>query len=320
MIKKSLKTFFQNLIYIFVPLGCLFLSLMLGAIVLYQGVKTQCAALVTDINGLLQDSQIRLDELIYAIVKSAAELPWDNPIKAILQIFSTGWLSARISEIIGVATGTVEGLANGIIAAVKSALSGLVPYIVGFIVILVVGLFVGFYITKYFVKRNSIKHKKFILWSLLESLVFLILFSIGTWLVSLWKYSFYFSIVVSIVVFGFITLTEAYVAQPEKTIGFKQIVNIKNSFSLVLSYLILLVVCGALLSIIYAVSNLLIALALGYALICIVFSVMSLTGRLYVEDLAERKAREARKAASKEERAEKKLEAKVDEEKSEEQI
>ena len=228
-------------------------------------------------------------------------------------------MSARISEVIGVTTGTVEDLANGIIAAAKSALQGLIPYIVGFIVILVIGLFAGFYVTKYFVKRNSIKHKKFILWSLLESLVFLVLFSIGTWLVSIWRYSFYISIIVSIVVFGFITLTEAYVAQPQKTIGFKQIVNVKNSFSLVLSYLILLVICGALLSVIYAVSNLLIALSLGYALICIVFSVMSLTGRLYVEDLAEKQARGELKAKMKAERAEKKLKAKSEGEQPETQ-
>ena len=86
MIKKSLKTFFQNLIYIFVPLGCLFLSLMVGAIILYRGVVTQCTALVSDVNSVLQDSQIRFDELVYGILKSATELPWDNPMKALAQI------------------------------------------------------------------------------------------------------------------------------------------------------------------------------------------------------------------------------------------
>lgn len=291
MIKKSIKTFFQNLIYIFVPLGCLFLGLMFGAILLYRGLVTQFATLVRDVNGVLQDSQIRLDELIYAVVKSATELPWETPIKALMQIFSTGWLSERISEIVGVTTETVEDLAGGIIAAVQGALRGLIPYIVGFVVFLLIGLFVGFYITKFFVKRNSIKHKKFILWSLLESFVFLILFSLGAWLVALWKYSFYISIVVTILVFGFITLTEAYVSQPEKIFTFKQVVNVKNCFSLFLSYLILIVICGALLNVIYAVSNLLVAFSLGYPVICILAAVMSLTGKLYIDDLTERKAR-----------------------------
>lgn len=288
MIKKSIKTLFQNLIYIFVPLGCLYLSMVLGIIVLYHGLAVQCNAMVNDINGVLQDSQIRIDDLVFGIIKSAAELPWDNPIDAVLKIFSTNWLMERITEIVGVTSGTVEYLVDGIMIAVQSALNGLHPYIATFFVILFIGLFGGFFVTKHIVKLHSIKHRKFFLWSALESFVFLILFIGGAWLLMVWKFSFYISLIVAILLFGFITMTEAYVSQPVKTVNFKQVVNIKNSFSLILSYIILLVVCGVLLRLIYAVTNMMIAVSLGYSLICIVMTVISLCGKLYIEDLAEK--------------------------------
>ena len=209
-------------------------------------------------------------------------------------------MTDRITEIVGVTSGTVEDLVNGIMSAVQNALSGLIPYIVGFVIVILIGLYVGFFVTKFFVKRNSIKNKKFILWSLLESFVFLILFSVGAGLLAVWRFSFYISIIVTILLFGFITMTEAYVSQPEKTVSFKQVVNVRNCFSLFLSQIILLVVCGALLKGIYAATNLLIAFALGYPLICILFAVISLTGKLYVEDLAEKQARGELEAKRKE--------------------
>ncbi len=294
MIAKTLRTFFGNLIYILIPLGSLFLAAMIGAGVLLRGIQGQCAALVNNINTILKDSQIRMDELLYGIIRSAAALSWEHPLRALAQIFTTNWLAERIAEIANVTTETVEGITTGIASAAKSALSGTVPYLVFFAIVLAVGMFAGFFVTKYIVRKNSVASRGYILWSLLEAALFLGVFLLSLWLISLWKYSFYILIVLIIPLFWLITLAEAYFTQPQKLHTFKEIIDIRNSYTLILSSAILLLVSGGLLRAVYAIGDFFITFALAYPLITIVLVVMSLSGRLYADHLTERRLFSAR--------------------------
>lgn len=102
-------------------------------------------------------------------------------------------------------------------------------------------------------------------------------------LISVWKPSIFISSVISVLLFGFISLLEAYIVHAWKKTDVKRIVNVKNIIQLFLTDAIILVLVGFFVQLIVLLTNTLAGLSVGIVLMEIAFIVIGLNAESYVK-------------------------------------
>lgn len=291
MFKKSLKTYLNNLVFVLIPLGCLCLALIVGGSILCGGVVAEGKTLISDVVGIVQDSQIEMEDLVFSVARSASELSWSNPLRMLYQLITTNWLGTQLNEIISTSSQTAVNFSDGINAAIVRAVGAIKGYFVTCAIAIIISVVVGFFVARCVVRKDAIKSKRFWLWGVLETAVFSLIFIGVVLLLAVWKYSFFITLLLFILLFALLTLAEAY-AQDEKKIAFKNVVKFNNSRSLIVVDVILYAICVAVPCAVYAVGNIVAAAAVGYSLIAITMIVIGANGKLYVDGLCEAAATE----------------------------
>ena len=257
MIKQSIVNFFKNLKYFFTPLGTLFLGLIFGVFFLYSGFKVQVKQATTEIQMITQETNISINDLKDCVVESFADVPWEDPIEAIKLITSSEWLNGTLKENISNTIDNYQLYASDIENAVVNAVSGYIKYIVIFVICAIFGFISGFFLTKFLIRRNIAKRNfwKFVLVTMLDSVLTIGVATLSMWLTLLWKPSIIFTSLVGIIIYGFISLFEAYIIHGYKKIPLKQVVNIKNSFLLFISNLLIYIISFTISSFVIAITN-----------------------------------------------------------------
>ena len=257
MIKQSIVNFFKNLKYFFTPLGTLFLGLIFGVFFLYSGFKVQVKQATTEIQMITQETNISINDLKDCVVESFVDVPWEDPIEAIKLITSSEWLNGTLKENISNTIDNYQLYASDIENAVVNAVSGYIKYIVIFVICAIFGLISGFFLTKFLIRRNIAKRNfwKFVLVTMLDSVLTIGVATLSMWLTLLWKPSIIFTSLVGIIIYGFISLFEAYIIHGYKKIPLKQVVNIKNSFLLFISNILIYIISFAISSFVIAITN-----------------------------------------------------------------
>ena len=103
------------------------------------------------------------------------------------------------------------------------------------------------------------------------------------WLISVWKPSIFISSVISVLLFVFVSLLEAYIVHAWKKTDVKRIVNKKNIFQLFLTDAIILVLVGVFVQLIVLLTNTFAGLSVGSVLMEIAFIVIGLNAESYVK-------------------------------------
>ena len=285
MIKQSVINFFRNLKYFFTPLGTLFLGLIFGVSFLYSGFKVQVKQATTEIQMITQETNISINDLKDCVIESFADVPWEDPIEAIKLITSSEWLNGTLKENISNTIDNYQLYASDIENAVVNAVSGYIKYIVIFVICAVFGFISGFFLTKFLIRRNIAKRNfwKFVLVTMLDSVLTIGVATLSMWLTLLWKPSIIFTSLVGIIIYGFISLFEAYIIHGYKKIPLKQVVNIKNSFLLFISNILIYFISFTISSFVIAITNAFVGVFIALPLVIVGIIVISLNAEAYIK-------------------------------------
>ena len=285
MIKQSIVNFFKNLKYFFTPLGTLFLGLIFGVSFLYSGFKVQVKQATTEIQMITQETNISINDLKDCVIESFADVPWEDPIEAIKLITSSEWLNGTLKENISNTIDNYQLYASDIENAVVNAVSGYIKYIVIFVICAIFGFISGFFLTKFLIRRNIAKRNfwKFVLVTMLDSVLTIGVATLSMWLTLLWKPSIIFTSLVGIIIYGFISLFEAYIIHGYKKIPLKQVVNIKNSFLLFISNILIYIISFTISSFVIAITNAFVGIFIALPLVIVGIIVISLNAEAYIK-------------------------------------
>lgn len=288
MIKQGLKNYIINLKYFFTPLGAFFLGIIVGLSILLPGMISLLNNLGVEAGRLLNNTNLDFPAFEKTLVDALSKLDWQNANEAIKSLFNYDWLTSTLNAALYALAGDFSSSTSEITQLVDQTIHSFVPLLVWFVFFSLLGIFVGFMLTKFLVRKEIAQRSlvKMIFQVVVDSLLSVTLIAFVLWLLTIWQPSVYLSALVAIIVYGFVSLIEAYVAQGTKTTKFKKIVNLKNVGKLAISNLLILLIGLALVSLISFLINQFVGIFVGVSFLEISFVVISLNAEAYVKGVA----------------------------------
>ena len=289
MIKQGLQSFFKNLKYFFTPLGTLFLGILFGICFLFSGLKVQVNKATIEIKTITQQADIGYDDLKKCVVDSFAEIDWSNPINAIKTVTSHEWIDGTLKINLENTIDNYKQYAHDIEKSVSNAVKGYVKYIVLFAICTVLGLVGGLFLTKFIIKRDISKQNaiKLIFTTFFDCIFTLVFTALTFYLAYLWTPNIIFASIIGIVIYGIISLFEAYLVYGRKKLPLKQVVNWKNIFSLFISNLIIYLISFAISGLAVAITNAFVGVFIALPLLILAIIVISLNAETYLKQQIE---------------------------------
>lgn len=289
MFLRGIKNYFINLKYFFTPLGVIFLAIVIGLSVFIPGVIDSIKTLADGVSKLTSEVSVDFSALVDEIEGAIGALSWDDPIGSLATIFDSEWLNNTILAGINTLVGDSGELAAQIIELVEVSVASIIGAAVVAIVFFVLGIVAGYFLTKILVRRSMARRTffKYLLMSFIDSLIALALIMFSMWMSSLWKGGIFVSAVLSVLIFGLISLSEAYIAHGWRKVEYRAVVNLKNIALLLLTDIAILVISGCIIAAVGAIVNTITELLVALALIQIAFLVIGLNAEAYVKGLAD---------------------------------
>ena len=127
---------------------------------------------------------------------------------------------------------------------------------------------------------------EYLLISLTDSLITASLVAVSVYLLSLWQPSVFISTSVSLLLFGFISLLEAYIVHGLGKVEFKSVVNFKNILRLIATNLLIFAAAAAMVALLTALTNTFVGIFVGVSLLEIAFIVVGMNAEAYVKSFA----------------------------------
>lgn len=283
MIKSGLKTYFKSLPYIFISLGALFVAVLLGGTLLFGGIVAQTKIFASSLYEAYSGWKIDVRALVSYVVEELWQEA-DGQLSVVLSLVREGdWLTECIRRYLeGLEGGGMQGGQWSLLLA--DYVSGVRVCVLQSYLVVLLGVVGGFFLTKYLIRRDAAKRSlwKWALNGLIDSLLSATVVTFVSWLLSVWSPGVLVTFLLSGLVFGLISLFEAYVIHGYKRVKFSQIVTGRNALCLtfvnilnfILSFLIVLAV--------YFIFNAVVAVAIGYALIILTMIVTGLNAEAFV--------------------------------------
>ena len=234
MIKNSLKNFFKNLLYIFIPMGIVYLFLLIAVFSLIGVVVDATGTAVTDtlnlIGSSVEESQANVaDFLSY----SFAQIDWGgNPFETIRTILDTRWLSTTVKgffDTLGQNTEGFDDQLNAIVATFKNSLSAGIAVAATVIVVGVIG---ANYATRFAVRSKVAKRnfKQFVIANTLVPIVETLMLVASLWLIAKIKFYSLLVFVLFVILLGVLSLCASYLIYRNGKMKLKDLLTVKNVF------------------------------------------------------------------------------------------
>lgn len=284
MILNSLKNFLKCLAYVLVPLGCLLLGVLFGLDAALNTVSGQITYIKEGILNLVPEAVENVDELWSFVLSSVQELNWRKPIETLQLVLQGEWLADKISGFLGLTTEQAAQFVLDIQALMQTVSSVIGRAVKIFLAWIIFSAIVGYFVTNLFVRKTTVKRGlwKFLAVSLLDSLFSVTLIAFTTWILTLWSPGAAITSIISVIVFGFVSLTEAYLIHGRGKVPFTRVVNVKNFFLLQLSSLIVFAIAVILVLLVLLATNILVGIAVAYAVVIIALLVVNVNAESYV--------------------------------------
>ena len=296
MIKRSLKNYLVCLKYVLIPLGTLFLGLIIGLSIFIPVAGSALTALVEEIKNVIEEigESAEPQALINKILESVLALDWSNPAKAVLKMISSEWLESTLQSGIVELLGGEEDLtvhATQISAAMDGASESMLAGFSSLILFAFLGVVVGYFLLRFQIRKQIASRAfwKTFLAAAVEFLIVAALTVLSVWLASLWKFSLIFTFIISVLAVGGLALAEAYLIHGVGKIKFREVFTLKNVLLLILSNLIIFFIWAAITAVISYCINKIAGIVIGLVLLELTSIVISLNAESYVKDYCENK-------------------------------
>lgn len=235
MIKTSLKNLFSNAVYLFIPMGIIYLFLLLAifsfASGLFSGITVTFSQLSELIKTSAEQSSASLGEFFAYTVD---QLGWDGDIFALLsKIFSPDWLRGVAEGFFGILNSNAENFGTQINDIIGSFVSSVTAYLHLAVWLCVAGIIAANCVTGYAVRRRAAKRglkKAVIAHTVVPFLQALVIIGLSFLLKFVKLYGILLFAAVLIIMSG-LSLFNAWLVHRGENLKLKQILTVKNVFS-----------------------------------------------------------------------------------------
>ncbi|MDE5721887.1 MAG: hypothetical protein K2I30_04005 [Clostridia bacterium] len=232
MIKISLKNFFKNLIYLLIPMGIIYLVLLLVVFGFISSTFANAKEMLTSLGELINTSAANSEQSVKEFFTySVNQIEWNgNFFDTLKSIISTHWLQNTVIGFLETLNVTTEGFAQECTAILEAFKSRLIADISFAVACLVLGVIASNYAVRFVLRRKTAKRtfKKAVIATAILPLahtVFVILtFAVTTYLK-------YYSLIVLFViaaVSGLVSLTVSWLVHRDKSLKLSEVANPKN--------------------------------------------------------------------------------------------
>ena len=284
MIKQGFKNYITCLRYVFTPLGVLALALIWGLSIALPGIAGCFAGLGEQLKSLAAEFQLDLPALAADIGGHVTGLDWSDPNAALETLLNEEWLTATLTECLRAAGVDAEAIAQEFTAAVLEAFARAALYLLlvgGFVF---VGLFAGTLITKKLIRKTIARRslRKTLVVMLVDALLSATLVFLLACLVLFGNLGAALTLVLCCLLFGFISLLEAYIIHARGRMPMRRIVNLRNIGGLLCSDLLLFLLAGVLILLLALFATPIVSSLLGMTLTQITLLVVGMNAESYV--------------------------------------
>lgn len=290
MIRSSLKTFFKNLIFVFVPIGIIYFFFVLIFFGLVQAVFSEAVNALGRLAELLQTSVGDAETTVYDYFSYAfAQIDWNaNFFDVIRTVLDSGWLYNTLVGFLDTLNVTVEGFgdqAYGIVGDFAAAVAAnFAVSLIAFVFVLLLANFV----TRWVLRRENAKRgigKKIIAW-LVQSTVVAAVLGVAVFLTALWAPGAAVMAAVYIVVISFTAMLSAWLIHGRGKVKFRAAVNGRNMTGYFLSSVLIIAVCAAVLALIWLLFGILAAVLAALPVLIYAGNIIGVNADAYVLSLA----------------------------------
>lgn len=290
MIKNALKTFFKNLIYIFVPMGIIYLFFILIVFGLVSSTVSAAGSSLNAFFTLVSQTVDGAEGLVKDYFEYAFGLiNWNgNFFDVLKEVLNTDWVYNTVVGFMQTLNVSVAGFeaeaANIVTDFVQTVAASLVVSVIA----LMLSVFFANFITRMVIRRMNARRglKKKILALILQSTVVVAILGLTAYLFTFWQFSAAIMAVVYVIVISFTSLLCAWLIHGGGKVKFRKAVNFRNICTYFLSAVFILLICVAALALLLVLTNASLVILIGVPLIVYASNIIGVNADAYVVGIA----------------------------------
>lgn len=234
MIKNALKNFFKNLIYVFVPMGIVYLVLLITFFALVGGLVQYAGTMLGDVADLVQTSVGESSASVNAFFAEAADKlmeSWNGNLWTLFRtIFETKWLRETVVGFFGTLNESSAGFETQLTEIIGTFKNHIIGLVSGVAVFCVVGIFFANFVTRFVVRRRTAKRgfKKFFLARTVVPVVQVLLLVATCILFSLIKLYSLFVVILFVLMMTAIAFISSWIVHRDGNLKLKDVLTFKN--------------------------------------------------------------------------------------------
>ncbi len=283
MILQGIRNFLKGLKYVFVPMGVLFFGLVLGLSVSLPRMAAILKDFAAQMQQIFGESTLSGSEMMQSLWMRVSELDWSNPLQALLQVLNRSWLNETLEQCVKPFAEDYDAYAAEAEQLIRAAAEGIVRQAVVVAVFAALGLACGLFLTQWLVRREIARRGwRNLLPGMLFDAVFATLLLMVCTRVSVKPGRGFAAALAALLLFGAVSLLEAYLLHGRKVLPFRSVVTVKNCCKLLVSNAAVYVLSAAIVAVAGVVLNGVAGLCIALPLFGVAFFVIGMNAESYV--------------------------------------
>ena len=291
MIALGLKNYAKSFRSFFVPLGALSLGIVAGLSIMLPLFVSAIKGFVSGVASLVGSISLDWGAVKETLLAALRDLDWANPQDIPNLVFTQEYLGDLLKRCAIAALGDTSEISAQMEKLLSDAVSKMMLGVFAFVGLTLVGAFVGYFVTRAEIRRGIAKRGmgRALLVSVVRAVLNVTIIAAGAWLIMKTKSYAILSFILTVLVYGATAFFEAYLVHGYKKVPFKTVMSVKNFFSLAILTLIELAVLVGIILLLFFVTNVVIALYVGYSVLILTMICLQLNAEAYVKSLADKR-------------------------------
>lgn len=275
-------------------MGALSLGVVIGVSIMLPLIYGAIKDFLLSVGEMLGQLSLNWSAAKEVLMEAFEALDWSNPQQMMGEVFTESYLADLLMRCAQAVLGDAEAIPAEISELITHAAERIMSALFAGIGFTLLGAAIGYFVTRMQIRRGMAKRKigKALLISLVDTLINATVVAVGVVLILKVRKFAILSVFLTVVLYGAVAFFEAYLVHGYKKIPLKQVMKIKNFFLLFLLMIIELFISLSVILILYFFTNAAIAFYVGFSVIIISMTCMSLNAEAYVKSLAESGTRE----------------------------
>jgi len=289
MVWLGYKNYFKNFKYFFIPLGALFLGIVVGSSIMIPMIWGAVKTFVTGVAKTLGDYAYDWDAVGDTLIAALKKLDWANPQNILNEVSTSDYWSSLLRECASAACGDTSAAEEQMRALTDQAMGTIAGGMAIFGFFTCVGGFVGYFMTRSLIRSGMAKRSvlQSILATIINTIINVTVLAAGTILIMKSKQYAVLSVILVVLVYGAVAFLEAYFVHGLGKVSFFKVMNIKNFFLLALLNTTEVALFMGIFTLLKTYTNIVIAICVGFSAAIITIISAQLNAEAYVKDLVE---------------------------------